>query len=181
MALFDWKNNEAGDTKVSASNLNLAQQKMVGTIYSVGSIYKSFDDTNPSELFGGTWETIKCNDLVDSGTKNGINYRIYSDGYAECWGANNVASVPPYTAVENDIVLPITYADGIFNISSSRIGGGAYWVEADYIYSIYSQNTIHLSVYNANPTYNAEDMTFSWKTSGYVANYSQIYAWKRTA
>lgn len=181
MALFDWKNNEAGNTKISASNLNLAQQKMVETIYSVGSIYKSFDNTNPSELFGGTWEAIECSDLVESGTKDGVNYRLYSDGYCECWGANYVESVQPVSSAEIDIPLPITYVDGLFSVTSNRIGGGSYFADTEYLYGIYAQNKIHLTVYNNNGGSNAEGMSFSWKTSGYVTEYTPIYAWKRTA
>ncbi len=49
----------------------------VAGIFPVGYIYMSVDPTNPSELFGGTWEQIKdtfllaCGDNYDAGTTGG--------------------------------------------------------------------------------------------------------------
>ena len=42
-------------------------------IYPVGSIYMSMDETNPTDLFGGTWERIEDKFLLASGTTYGAN------------------------------------------------------------------------------------------------------------
>ena len=36
----------------------MSRQEMINAVYPVGSIYQSVDPTDPSELFGGTWEPM---------------------------------------------------------------------------------------------------------------------------
>ena len=48
--------------KVDDSNYN--------KIYPIGSIYMSINETNPSELFGGTWVQIEDRFLLACGTKH---------------------------------------------------------------------------------------------------------------
>ena len=53
-----WENDI---TPVSAENMNKIENQLkalTDAIYPVGSIYMSMSSTNPSNLFGGTWERI---------------------------------------------------------------------------------------------------------------------------
>lgn len=43
-------------------------QDLLNIIYPVGSIYLSTSSTNPSNLFGGTWEQIKDKFLLSAGS-----------------------------------------------------------------------------------------------------------------
>ena len=58
-------------TSISSSNTNFDE------IYPIGSIYMSVNNTNPSNLFGGTWERIKdrfllaCGDTYTNGSVGG--------------------------------------------------------------------------------------------------------------
>ena len=45
---------------------NLINERL-GTLYPVGSIYMSVESTNPSTLFGGTWEQLKDRFLLGAG------------------------------------------------------------------------------------------------------------------
>ena len=59
--------------KLSNTNIKLSAD----LIYPVGSIYMSVNSTNPSTLFGGTWEQIKdkfllsCGDTYSNGSTGG--------------------------------------------------------------------------------------------------------------
>lgn len=68
MGLFNWKNGQDGNTPINATNLNLAQQQIVDTIYPIGAIYISTNSTSPETLFGiGTWERVKDTFLLSAG------------------------------------------------------------------------------------------------------------------
>ncbi len=49
------------------NEVDTALDDLVDTIYPVGSIYMSVNNTSPSTLFGGTWEQIKDTFLLASG------------------------------------------------------------------------------------------------------------------
>lgn len=57
---------EAGGTMTVSDVQNLINERL-GTLYPVGSIYMSVESTNPSTLFGGTWEQLKDRFLLGAG------------------------------------------------------------------------------------------------------------------
>ena len=75
----NWENLPSTKTPVNADNLNKMVEKsdLLNLIYPVGSIYMSINSTNPSNLFGGTWEQIKdrfllaCGDTYKNGATGG--------------------------------------------------------------------------------------------------------------
>lgn len=62
----NWKNSPSTETPINDVNLNIMDkgiedahkkiENIANILYPVGSIYMSVNPTNPSELFGGTWE-----------------------------------------------------------------------------------------------------------------------------
>ena len=49
-------NNKIENMQMKLDELNPSTQSLIDLIYPVGSIYMSVNATNPSDLFGGTWE-----------------------------------------------------------------------------------------------------------------------------
>lgn len=79
---------------ISAKNLNLLQDYIETAIqtaleenslkqHPIGSIYTSLDSTNPSELFGGTWESIKGQFLLAENAEYKEEYTAGQTGGAE--------------------------------------------------------------------------------------------------
>ena len=84
MKKINFKNN--GQPAINDTNLNLMQDNienelnakvntsdLIDLIYPVGSIYMSVNSTNPSVLFGGTWEQIKGRFLLGTGSLESNN------------------------------------------------------------------------------------------------------------
>ena len=61
-------------------------QEILNIIYPVGSVYMSTNSTNPSILFGGTWEQIKdrfllaCGSTYSNGSTGGSANHTHSTG-----------------------------------------------------------------------------------------------------
>lgn len=100
---------------------------IVNLIYPIGSIYINTSSTDPTSLFGGTWERIKDRFLLASGD----NYQNNITGGEATHTLTN-AEMPSHTHTEQ---LPITwnikYTKGTINgyVSDSTVGtyaGGVY-------------------------------------------------------
>jgi len=81
----------------SALSVKADESDLLDLIYPVGSIYMSVNSTNPSELFGGTWEQIKDRFLLSKGdtyTTNGAT------GGASTVALTN-AQMPRHTHTQN--------------------------------------------------------------------------------
>lgn len=58
--------------KVKAK-ITASKTETINAVYPVGSIYMSVNSTNPSTLFGGTWERLEGRFLIGAGTNTEIN------------------------------------------------------------------------------------------------------------
>ena len=89
----------AGDEEVSSSEIINADTwaghtpaTFLNIIYPIGSIYMSLTNTNPTNLFGGTWEQIKDTFLLSAGD----NYSAGSTG-GEAEHTLTVDEIPAHT------------------------------------------------------------------------------------
>lgn len=62
---FTGQHNDDYDTRITA--LENFRQTFLNTVYPVGSIYISMNETDPNTLFGGTWERISGRFLLGCG------------------------------------------------------------------------------------------------------------------
>lgn len=123
VGLFNWKNGKDGNTPANATNLNLAQQQMIETIYPVGSIYMSMNPTNPKDLFFcGEWEQIKGRFLLGTGTPsaNTDNYFGAMSGFEWNAGPGSTGgqdyhrlTIDEIPAHNHDILRPTYFNDEV--------------------------------------------------------------------
>lgn len=94
-------NGISNECKTLYNKLNTFVTKVINRdvpnkVYPIGSIYISVNSTNPSELFGGTWEQIQDTFLLASGT----TYTNGSTG-GEATHTLTVNEMPSHTHVQN--------------------------------------------------------------------------------
>ena len=75
-----------------------SKSSIVNTIYPVGSIYMSVNNTNPSTLFGGTWVKIEGKFLLSSGKAPEDNSKTYS---VQSTGGSKNAVTVEHTHIQN--------------------------------------------------------------------------------
>lgn len=92
---------------ITPYSLSTSLQNIVDVIYPIGSYYWSSESTNPSDLFGGTWEQITDRFLYAVGTK-----AVNITGGEE----NHILTVDESPAH--------THTRGTMEITGAFIGGG---------------------------------------------------------
>lgn len=131
-------------------------------IYPVGSIYMSLNPTDPSMLFGGTWEQIENRFLLAASS----TYSVGDEGGAESY---NLSVSHKHTA-------PVGYSSSAFgavniNGTVSTGSGKAYrTVDTDHSGTLSSNVT---GLYTANATVSDTIPT--------MPPYLAVYVWKRVA
>ena len=135
-------------------------------IYPVGSIYMSINNTNPSTLFGGTWEQLKDRFLLGAGT-------TYTNG--NTGGSATVtlttAQLPSHAhePVDGSGYGFLTYKES-GGVTRSRFASGT---SGGYTHQTTTQADLEFSANTAN--------TGSGNAHENMPPYLVVYMWKRTA
>ena len=90
--VIDDEVNDYSDNPVSGRAVANEIKKILLQIYPIGSIYLSFNNINPHNLFGGTWERIEDRFLLAAGNK----YSVGSTG-GEAEHKLTVAEMPSHS------------------------------------------------------------------------------------
>ena len=176
----------ADDMNEIKTSVNELYDTIFDLIYPIGSIYMSVNSTNPSTLFGGTWEAYATGrTIVGVGSFTDGNNETYTFGNSEysfgLWKHTHQYGFN-YTSYYQDIILENNSNAGLLNYqldgSKSPTGQG----------SIISQSGPF--------TINAGNQTSTAQSGGGVNTYQQLantqyrdnsqpsittYIWKRTA
>lgn len=120
----------AAEDAVNSNNIAALEEKLA-KFYQVGSVYITFGNENPAELYGGTWEKVEDTFLMCAGSA----YPVGSSGgsNAVTLNVNNIPSlnVEGSTSAKNGVG---TSANGAYNGTVTSVGtyqGGTYGTSAN--------------------------------------------------
>lgn len=135
--------------------LNLAKKNP----YPVGSIYMSVNATDPSTLFGGTWERIKDTFLLSAGD-------TYANG-----------------STGGEATHTLTVAEMPFHRHTMKHNQSGYstTIPANSTYNVWSTGVAWTSTAISNRNFWNTDANGSDEPHNNMPPYLAVYVWKRTA
>lgn len=179
----DIATKEYVDNKVAQSGGGggLTQAQIIDLIYPVGSPYISFNNTNPSTLFGGTWEQIKdcfllaAGDTYTAGSTGGsADAVVVSHNHTQAAHSHYPNKGSNYGFATYEL------GSGIGRVKVSTSSGTRYaWVGASGASSA-DASGINWSAYTDSKT-PAINSTGEDGTGKNMPPYLTVYMWKRTA
>ena len=158
---------------------DITSSLLVDLFYPVGSIYTSMNSTDPSELFGGTWEQITDRFLYcadSSGTTGGSSTITEANlpAHTHTFSGTNASSVLNVLPISNANILTNVSGGGNLSVTSRGGSGTSSCVSLENSTS----ETCDKLTFNYTPV-----GTLSSTGSGeeFLPPYITVYAWYRTA
>ena len=138
------------------------EKEYMEKIYPVGSIYLSTNDTDPTALFGGTWERIKDTFLLAAG-----------DTYA----AGTTGGEAKHTLTLNEMPIHYHYAFGSHggDVGDNKDNFVRTWTVEGTSYPYAMRTTTAVADYGQTSTNGAD------QPHNNMPPYLTVYAWKRIA
>lgn len=172
--------------------------------YPVGAIYLSMDSTDPSKLFGGTWEQIKGRFLLGTGVPNdnsntyygsdltydGVNKfnQVVGDTGGTSLVTLSISQIPSHTHIQNShfhwVTSRMTSTGGDngsgFQITNRNGGSGSnnYWLSAGGYNDAGYQNKQSVGALSTTAT---NQNTGGGQFHNNMPPYLAVYMWKRIA
>lgn len=162
--------------KINATGLgtNLASA-IVNKIYPVGSIYMSVSSTEPSVLFGGTWERMKGGFLY--GTVNSVSNSSIT---GTSTGASSGSTGGPSTNVTGSTTLTIDQIPAHSHTTFKKIGG--VYAAGTNRGGVDTNNTQSTGTTGGGKghTHTLSNHTHSLNSHTHAIPYMAVFVWKRT-
>lgn len=159
-------------------------KNLLDRTYPVGSIYMSVNSTEPSTLFGGTWERLEGRFLIGAGTNDVINsnqeYGNLGHGDPNFEGGEtggeyrhqlNTTEMPEHNHDTNDWTM-------VVNKNAERIPTD---IGAQCINGVISTNIVPNTRATKNEDGNRTGLTGGDGKHNNMPPYLAVYMWKRTA
>lgn len=182
-------NNVTLDTKTWKRLL--FYEELFDFIYPIGSIYISATPTNPSTIFGGTWQQLKnhflfaTNDTTGNKGKDSIST---SNGFNTTDTTLTTDQIPAHTHGSKTLSGTTTIRDsntadhnsivdatGIFSFDNSEAWSGSHWGFSGSNFSNYKYNKL-----TVNATHE-HDSVGGGNGHNHEVPYIEVYVWQRTA
>ena len=162
-------------------------QTVVNKMYPVGAVYISAVDTNPGEIFGGTWEQIKDKFLLSAGD----THTAGSSGGEETHTLST-AEMPTH---KHDVSVPSSgagttggigdHTHGVYYSTDNAIGGSARRLGNSSDNNGTSASTVGAGAHSHSTPAHTHTVSESNKGSGSAHNnmppYLTVYVFKRVA
>lgn len=139
---------------------DLIKETVLNYMYPVGSYYWSSNDTNPSELFGGTWEQVKDKFILAAGN----TYNVGTQG-----GRSSVQLVANIGAVDDDLTTLGDWVSSASAYQQNNIANYSFRYDTMFSASKATYSTVVTDINSANTSTNI------------MPPYEVAYCWKRTA
>ena len=139
---------------------------MTGKIYPVGSIYISVSNTNPKDLFGGTWEQIKDRFILSAGDTYEAGSTGGNANHTHSLSNNGAARIGNYSDT-------LAFSTGSLYAKDNKGSGAWYWT--------HNSDASWTESNNRWSTLQWVGLAGNTDSTGALPPYLAVYVWKRTA
>ena len=160
-----------------------SQTATLSQVYPVGSIYMSVNSTNPSTLFGGTWEQLKNRFLIgaggtySNGATGGLTNHTPSGTVTVDKHTLTVNEIPSHNHEQNDWTWTVSAG---FNSGNYYVNGGVSNQNASIYNDKKSTERNYVTNTGGGQGHN-HTATFTGTMQNTMPPYLAVYMWKRTA
>lgn len=157
--------------------LNNVTQKTIDAIYPVGALYLSMNNTNPENLFGGTWKQLTADAYLKIVTSEASDTAKGSTTHKIA-----VTNMPAHTHTRGTMNITGTFGNDV-RIAGATLTGAFYSDNTrSNSYTGYAKDSANIYAAKFDASRNWTGATSSaGEGTAYYPGYIGVYVWYRTA